>query len=70
MFSNDPLHRKLLVYAVYTVELVQAILLATMAYREFVAGFGDPEAINTIGLLSVAVPVLGSIGMFYSFSRA
>ena len=46
----------------YTIELVQAILLARMASKEFAAGFGNFEAINTIGLLSLAVPILGSIG--------
>jgi hypothetical protein len=67
-FPNDPLQRKLLVYAVYTIELVQAILLARVAYVEFAAGFGNFQAINTIGLLSLAVPILCSIGMCFSFS--
>ena len=69
-FPNDPLQRKLLVYAVYTAELVQAILLARMAYTEFAVGFGNIEAINTISLLSVAVPILSSIGMRYPFFLA
>ena len=64
-FPNDPLQRKLLVYVVYTIELVQAVLLARMASVEFAAGFGNFEAIDTIGLLNLAVPILGSIGMFY-----
>ena len=67
-FPNDPFQKKLLVYAVYTVELVQAVLLAGMAYKEFATGFGNPEAINTIGLIALAVPILGSIGMCCSFS--
>ena len=66
-FPNDPLRIKLLVFAVYTAELLQAILLARMAYTEFAAGFGNFEAINEIGLLSLAVPILSSIGMCYSF---
>jgi len=61
MFPNDPPQRKVLVYAVYTIELVQAILLARMASVEFAAGFGNYEALDTIGLLSLAVPILGSI---------
>ena len=68
MFPNDPRLKKLLVYAVYTVELVQAILVARVAYTEFAAGFGNLEAVNTIGLLSIAAPILSSIGMYYSFS--
>lgn len=56
-----------MVYAVYTIELVQAILLAKMAFTEFAAGFGNFEAIDTISLLSLAVPILGSIGMCFYF---
>ena len=69
-FPGDPLQRKILVYGVYTIELVQAILLARMASIEFAAGFGNFEALNTIGLLSLAVPILSSIGMcfFLNFS--
>ena len=67
-FPNDPPQNKLLVYTVYAVELVQAILLARVAYTEFAAGFGNFEAIDTIGLLGVAVPMLGSVGMCYSLS--
>ena len=66
-FPNDLLQRKFLVYAVYTAELVQAILLARMAYTQFAAGFGEIVAINTISLMSLAVPILSSIGMCYSF---
>ena len=66
-FPSEPLQRKLLVCAVYIAELIQAILLARIAYTEFAAGFGKIEAVNTIGLLSLAVPVLSSIGMCYLF---
>ena len=65
VFPDDSLQKKLLVYAVYTVELVQTILLGRMAYKEFAAGFGHIDAIYTIGLLALAVPILGSIGRCY-----
>ena len=64
-FPEDPIRRKVLVYAVYAAELVQAILLAKMAYTQLAAGFGNFQAINNIGLLWFAVPTLGSIGMYY-----
>ena len=67
-FPNDSIQRKILVYAVYTAELVQSILLARIAYTEFAAGFGNVEGIDSVGLLSLAVPILSSIGMCYSFS--
>jgi hypothetical protein len=38
-FPNDPLQRKFLVYAVYVAEMIQAIILARMAYIQFAAGF-------------------------------
>jgi hypothetical protein len=54
---------------VYTIELVQAILLAKMAFTEFAAGFGNFAAVDKISLLSLAVPILGSIGnvLFYFY---
>ena len=52
----------------YTVELVQTILVTRVAYTEFAAGFGNFEAIDSISLLSLAAPILSSIGMCYSFS--
>ena len=69
-FPDDPLQRKFLVYAVYSIELVQAIILAKMASTEFAAGFGNFKAVDTIGLLSLAIPILGSIGMLYIFFGA
>ena len=67
-FPDDSLQRKSLVYGVYTVELAQAILLARMAFTEFAAGFGNFEAMDKIGLLWLAVPILSSIGMCHLFS--
>ena len=67
-FSNDPLRTKLLVYAVYVAEMVQAIILARMAYTQFAAGFGDFDALNAIPvILWFAVPILSSIGMYHPF---
>ena len=65
-FPDDPIQRKILVYAVYAAELTQTILLSKMAYTEFAAGFGNFQAINNIGLLWFAVPTLSSIGMILS----
>jgi hypothetical protein len=66
-FPDDPPQRKVLVYGVYTAELIQVILLAKMAYTEFAAGFGKFGAINDIGLLWFAVPTLSSLGMYHPF---
>lgn len=64
-FPNDPLQRKVLVYGVYTAELVQVILLSKMAFTEFAAGFGTFDALNDIGLLWFAVPTLSAIGVYH-----
>ena len=67
-FPNDSLQKKLLVYAVYAAEMVQAILLARMVYIQFAAGFGNPNALNAIPvILWFAVPILNSIGMYHLF---
>ena len=65
--SNDPPFRKVLVYGVYTAELVQTILYAKKGFREFAAGFGNILALDEIGLLWFAAPVLTAIGVYDSF---
>ena len=66
-FSNDPLTRKTLVYGVYTVELIQTILLSKKAFQELAAGFGSFAALDEGGLLWFAVPILSTTGVFSSF---
>ena len=65
--SNDPLHRKALVYSVYAAELAQTILYTKMAFQDFATGFGNDLALEEIGLLWFAAPVLTAIGVYYSF---
>ena len=64
-YPTDSLQSKTLVYAVYATELVQSILLAKKFYQEFAAGFGNYEAVDAIGLLWFAVPIMNSIGVYY-----
>ena len=65
-FPNNPLQMKLLVYAVYVAEMVQAIILARMAYVQFAAGFGNFDALDAIPvILWFGVPILSSIGMYH-----
>lgn len=65
--SNDPVYRKALVYGVYAAELVQTILYSDKAFQEFAAGFGDILALEEIGLLWFAAPVLTAIGAYNPF---
>ena len=65
-FSNDPPKRKILVYSIYAVELVQTILFTKMAFKQLAAGFGNFDALDRGGLLWFAVPILSSTGIFAS----
>ena len=62
-FSKDLPTRNILVYAVYVAELVQTILFSQMAFKGFAAGFGSFEALDEIGNLWFAVPILDPTGM-------
>lgn len=54
-----------MVYGVYAAELAQTILYSKMAFQEFAAGFGDVLALEEIGLLWFAAPVLTAIGVYH-----
>ena len=46
--------------------MVQAIILARMAYIQFAAGFGNFDALDEIPvILWFGVPILSSIGIYY-----
>lgn len=65
--SSDPPHMKVLVYGVYATELAQTILYSKMAFQEFAAGFGTFPALEDIGILWFAVPILTAIGVYHPF---
>jgi hypothetical protein len=51
---------------VYAIELVQAILLARMAYLQFAVGFGNYLALDTIPpTFWFGIPILISIGIYH-----
>ena len=68
--SKDPLTRKILVYGIHAAELVQTILFAKKGFSQFAAGFGNFEALNHIGLLWFAVPIISSSGVSNVFSSS
>ena len=65
-FSNDSLTRKILVYGVYAIELVQTILFTIAGFRQLGTGFGNLEALSNTSLLWFAVPIFSSIGVLIS----
>ncbi|KAF9467737.1 hypothetical protein BDZ94DRAFT_1155386, partial [Collybia nuda] len=60
-FPKDRLFIKVLVYTVFTLEVVQSILMTRDAFDTFVLGFADVFALNKIRLLWFSVPILGAI---------
>ena len=65
-FEKDPPTKKILVYAVYAAELAQTILYTQMAFKEFVADFGNFAAWGEIGNFWFSTPILSSTGTFTS----
>ena len=63
-FPKESFRMKILVYAVFAAEATQTILYSKMAFEEFVAGFGNLEALNAIGNFWFTIPILSSSGMF------
>ncbi|KAF9467739.1 hypothetical protein BDZ94DRAFT_900411 [Collybia nuda] len=60
-FPNDRPFLKILVYGVFTLEVVQTILVARDAFDTFVVGFADLTTLSNIRLLWLSFPVLGGI---------
>ncbi|KDR77169.1 hypothetical protein GALMADRAFT_66734, partial [Galerina marginata CBS 339.88] len=60
-FPKDPRHNKLLVYGIFLFESFQSILLVQIAFRAFAAGYGDMAALDSVGLIWFAVPIMGGI---------
>lgn len=48
----------------YAAELAQTILYSKAGFQEFAAGFGNVLALEEIGLLWFAAPVLTAIGVY------
>ena len=61
-FPNDRRFTKYLVYSMYVIELVQAMLIAHDMFATFGYGFGDMDALTRVDLYAPTVPILGAIG--------
>ncbi|KJA24692.1 hypothetical protein HYPSUDRAFT_161593 [Hypholoma sublateritium FD-334 SS-4] len=71
-FSNDRLFIRCVVYAIYTLETVQTVLLTQNAFRVFGSGFGNPSELNSVGISWIAVGIMGALSacivqMFYAY---
>ncbi|KAJ6503135.1 hypothetical protein DFH09DRAFT_1440430 [Mycena vulgaris] len=63
-FPDDRWSTKCLVYTVYTLELVQTILLTHDAFAMFGYGFGDPLALTEIGFDWLTIPIMSGLVAF------
>ncbi|KDR70735.1 hypothetical protein GALMADRAFT_159844 [Galerina marginata CBS 339.88] len=60
-FPKDMRRTKVLVYGLYLFEMAQTIMLTHAGFATFATGFGDLNAINHIGLIWFAVPIMDSL---------
>ncbi|KAJ6468172.1 hypothetical protein DFH09DRAFT_1001040, partial [Mycena vulgaris] len=63
-FPDDRWSTKCLVYTVYTLELVQTILLTHDAFAMFGYGFGNPLALTEIGFDWLTIPIMSGLVAF------
>ncbi|KAJ7467563.1 hypothetical protein FB451DRAFT_1401566 [Mycena latifolia] len=63
-FPNDRLSTKCLVYTVYAIELVEAVLITQDAFAIFGYGFGDFTELTNIHLMWLDVPVTSGLVAF------
>ncbi|KAJ6503137.1 hypothetical protein DFH09DRAFT_1201808, partial [Mycena vulgaris] len=61
-FPNDRLATKCLVYIVFTIDVVQTILITHDAFATFEYGFGDFSAVTKLRLDWVTIPIIGGLG--------
>ncbi|KDR70736.1 hypothetical protein GALMADRAFT_254773 [Galerina marginata CBS 339.88] len=63
-FPQDMRRTKVLVYGIYLFEMAQTIMLTQTGFATFATGFGDLNAINHIGVIWFAVPIMDSLVAF------
>ena len=60
-FPTDMIPLKCLVVATYALEAAQTFMLTNTAFNVFAYGYGDLDALNTIGTTWVSIAILGGI---------
>ncbi|KAF9554347.1 hypothetical protein CPC08DRAFT_644473 [Agrocybe pediades] len=63
-FPKDPLRNKLLVAAVFILELVQTIIITDSAFNVFAIGYGDFRYYNNIDIAWFSVPIITGLVAF------
>jgi hypothetical protein len=65
-FPQNPGFTKCLVYTVYTIVLIQTVLMTHDAFTSFAYGFGDPSALTSLGFEWFSLPILSGLGIVSS----
>ncbi|KAK0459321.1 uncharacterized protein EV420DRAFT_315080 [Desarmillaria tabescens] len=71
-FPNDKRYIKYLVYGIYVIEFVQAILVAHDMFAAFATGFGDMDALTNMHFDWLTVPIMSAVAacvgqVFYAY---
>lgn len=61
-FPKDRLRLKIVVYGVFTLEIIQTLLTTHDAFGTFTTGLANLDSIDEVRLAWLTVPVLGGIG--------
>lgn len=66
-FPHDHLRNRLFVYTIFTLEIIQLLILTKSHFEIFAYDFGDPEAYDRTGALWFGAPFMSSISVSSSF---
>lgn len=68
-FPKDRTYTKLLVYTVYVLEVVQAVLVAHDLFATFATDFGNVARLTAVRLSWLIMPIVSGIGTWYQTYR-
>ena len=63
IFIKEKLTLKILVYAIYAVQLLQIVFFTNQAFKAFAAGFGDFVGLDRVGEIWFSTFVLDGLGL-------
>ena len=61
-FPKDNRVSKALVSCIYTIEVVQTIIVTRDAYADYASGFGNLNSLNSVQTIWLSVPIFSGIG--------
>jgi len=61
-FPKDSIYNKILVYTIFTIEVVQTLFIGRDMFAIFVLGFGDLSVLTQIHFAWLTLPIFGGVG--------